>query len=256
MLKTRVIPCMLFNGFCLVKTIQFGQERTLGNPIQFARVYNSRNVDELIFIDMSASQECREPVFDLIAGIFKECFMPLAVGGGIHTMATVDRLMKIGADKVIINSAALANPNLIKALAEKYGSQSIVVGIDAKKDVEGKYWVYTNRGRTRTPWLVEDWAQQVVRQQAGEIFLNSIDCDGTMAGYDIPLIRRVVDAVSIPVIACGGAGKADHILEAVMVGRADAVALASLFHYTEYTPNEIKGVLAQASVAVRWNNKF
>lgn len=250
MLKTRVIPCMLFNGLHLVKTTQFAQPRTLGNPVQFARVYNSRNVDELIFIDILASAEQREPAFDLIAEVFKECFMPLTVGGGIRTMAHVDRLMKIGADKIIINSEAIHNPAFITAVAQKYGSQCVVVAIDVKKEND-KYYVFDGRGKRNTQQSLERWAQTVEARGAGELFINAIDRDGMMTGYDIELIENVSTAVSVPVIACGGAGSPGHVVEAVIRGRADAVSLASLFHYTEYTPQRVKEALAAAGVPVR-----
>ena len=250
MLKTRIIPCLLFNGFCLVKTIQFGRERTLGNPIQFARVYNSRNVDELIFIDITASQEKRDPVFHLIADIFNECFMPLAVGGGIHTMEHVDRLMRIGADKVIINSEAINNPAFITKIAGKYGSQSVVIAIDVKYD-HNEHFVFYNRAEKNTGLKVVDWARQIEALGAGEIFLNSIDKDGTMRGYDLELIKKVVQAVSLPVIACGGAGTIQHVVDAVQKGKADAVSLASLFHFTGETPNRVKEALDRSGVPVR-----
>ncbi|MEK7067680.1 MAG: imidazole glycerol phosphate synthase cyclase subunit [Patescibacteria group bacterium] len=250
MLKVRVIPCMLFNGFHLVKTVAFGQMRTIGNPVQTARIYNKRNVDELIFIDITASQDQRPPMFDVIRDIFKECFMPLSVGGGIHAITTVDRLMKIGADKIIINSEAIRNPDFVTQVAKKYGSQSVVVSIDAKK--QGKaHWVCTERGEENTGMVAEEWAKKVAKLGAGEIFLNSIDRDGTMQGYDLDLISKVGKTVSIPVIACGGAGSSSQVVEAVKSGEAAAVSLASLFHYTQTTPDNVKAALHEAGVPVR-----
>lgn len=250
MLKTRVIPCMLFNGFHLVKTVQFSRMRNLGNPIQTARVYNSRNVDELVFIDITASEEKRAPVFNLIVDIFNECFMPLAVGGGIHQMEHVDRLMRIGADKVIVNSEAINNPAFITKIAAKYGSQSVVISIDVKYEND-EHFVFYNRAEKNTGLKVVDWARQVEKLAAGEIFLNSIDKDGTMRGYDIALIKKVVSAVSLPVIACGGAGTIQHVVDAVLQGKADAVSLASLFHFTGDTPNQVKAGLSRVRVPVR-----
>lgn len=250
MLKTRVIPVMLCNGFHLIKTIQFSQLRTLGNPIQTAKVYNSRNVDELIFIDMLASQENREPAYELIADVMQECFMPVAIGGGLKKIEHIDKLMKAGADKVVINSAAIANPKFITAAAKKYGSQCIVAGIDAKKE-RGEHFVYRLRGTDNAMMEVAAWAKRLELLGAGEIFLNSIDRDGIMRGYDLELIKKVIAAVSVPVIACGGAGTPEDCVAAVKVGHADAVSLSSVFHYTQYTPNNIKQAFIKADIPAR-----
>ncbi|PIR92262.1 imidazole glycerol phosphate synthase subunit HisF [Candidatus Falkowbacteria bacterium CG10_big_fil_rev_8_21_14_0_10_44_15] len=250
MLKIRVIPCMLFNGLQLVKTVNFEQMRTIGNPIQTARIYNQRNVDELVFIDITASQEKREPAFDLISGIFNECFMPLSVGGGIHNIEEADKLIKIGADKVIFNSEAINNPSFITKVAKKYGSQSVVVSIDVRKQGD-KHIVFYERGLKNTGMRAEEWSARVERLGAGEIFLNSIDRDGTQLGYDIDLIKSVSKVVSLPVVACGGAGNVGHVVNAVKVGKADAVSLASLFHYTGLTPRNVKEALYKAGSPVR-----
>src|SRR3990167_6094099 len=250
MLKTRVMPCMLFNGLHLIKTIQFDQIRNLGNPVQMARVYNSRNVDELIFIDMKATEEDRPPAYEIIKDIIAECFMPLTVGGGIHSIEVIHRLLKIGADKVCINSEAINNPAFVTAAAKKFGSQCIVISIDVKQ-VRKDHYVFKSRGRENTNITVIEWVKQVEKLGAGEIFLTSIDKDGTMDGYDLDLIKKVSSTVSVPVIACGGAGKVQDIIDAVKLGRADAVSLASMFHYSGHTANSIKERLAKAKIPVR-----
>ncbi|MCD4761438.1 glycosyl amidation-associated protein WbuZ [bacterium] len=255
MLKTRIIPCMLFNGFHLVKTIKFGQMRTLGNPIQVARVYNNRNVDELIFMDLLASQEKRQPEYPVIKDMANECFMPLTIGGGIHSLEQVDRLMKIGADKIAINSKAINDPKFITKAANKYGSQCIVVGIDAKYENKD-YFVFHDRGTKNTGITVVEWIKKVKKYGAGEIFLNSIDRDGMMEGYDLKLIKKVTDITSVPVIACGGAGKVQDIIDAVLIGNADAASLASLFHYSGHTANSIKKRMAKAEIPVRLMKKL
>ncbi len=249
-LKTRIIPCMLFNGLNLVKTIQFGEMRNLGNPIQMAQVYNSRNVDELIFIDLLGSQENRQPAFEIVRDIVAECFMPLTIGGGIHTIKDIEKLFSIGADKISINTAALMNPTFISQIAKSYGSQAIVVSIDAKK-IGRDYYVHTARGQKNTGMKVGDWAKMVEQLGAGEIFLTSVERDGTMRGYDTDLIATVSAAVSIPVIACGGAGKVQDIIEAVKIGGADAVSLASMFHYSGHTSNSIKERMHDFGIPVR-----
>ena len=239
MLKTRVIPCMLSNGLHLIKTIKFDTIRNLGNPTQMARVYNSRNVDELIFIDIKASEENRSPNLELIAEIAKECFMPLTIGGGIHSIKDIENLLKIGADKISINSEPLDNPGFINQAAKKFGSQCIVISIDAKK-LGKEHYTFKNRGQTNTKKSVVQWAKETEKLGAGEILLTSIDKDGTMEGYDLELIKKVTSAVSIPVIACGGAGKVQDIIDVIKISRADAVSLASMFHYSGHTSNSIK----------------
>lgn len=250
MLKTRIIPCMLFNGFNLIKTIRFDQTRNLGNAVQMARVYNSRNVDELIFIDMKATEENRRPEFNTVKDIVAECFMPLTIGGGIHSIEDIYGLLKIGTDKICLNSEALNNPGFITETAKKFGSQCIVVSIDTKKSGK-EYFVFKNRGAVNTKKTAVQWAKEVEKLGAGEIFLTSIDRDGTMEGYDLELIKKVTTAVSIPVIACGGAGKVKDIIDAVKVGGADAVSLASMFHYSGHTPNSIKERMKSAKIPVR-----
>lgn len=250
MLKVRVIPCMLFNGIQVVKTIQFNNPRNLGPATQFAKVYNARNVDELIFIDFLATEQGRQPNFLAIKEVFEECFMPLTIGGGIHDMATVDRLMKTGADKVTIQSEALARPNFITEIAQKYGSQAVVISIDVKYE-NGEYHVFKNRGRKNAGVSLNEWIKEVETRGAGEIFLNSIDRDGIMQGYDLNLIQHIAAITSVPVIACGGAGKVQDIVDVINIGNASAAALGSMFHYTGHTPNSIKERMSKASIPVR-----
>ncbi len=241
---------MLFNGLNLVKTIEFDETRNLGNPIQTARVYNSRNVDELVFIDLKATEEKREPLYEVIEDVVKECFMPLTIGGGIHSLSDISRLLKIGADKISINSEAIKNPVFITRAAEKFGSQCIVVSMDAKK-IGNEHYIFSNRGKVNTKKTAIQWSKEVEERGAGEIFLNSVDKDGTMSGYDLDLINKVVKSVSIPVIACGGAGKVQDIIDAVKIGGADAVSLASMFHYSGHTANSIKERMDTAGIPVR-----
>ena len=241
---------MLFNGLNLIKTIRFDAIRNLGNPVQMARVYNSRNVDELIFIDMKATQEKRSPALEIIKEIAKECFMPLTIGGGIHSMKDIENLLKIGADKISINSEAIKNPTFISQAAKKFGSQCVVISIDAKK-IGKEYFVFKNRGLINTKKTAVEWAKEVERLGAGEIFLTSIDQDGAMTGYDSELIKKVSSAVSIPVIASGGAGKVQDIIDAIKIGGADAVSLASMFHYSGHTANSIKERMVKAKISVR-----
>lgn len=250
MLKTRVIPCMLFNGSHLVKTIRFETMRNLGNAVQAAQVYNSRNVDELIFIDLKATEENRRPSFKLIQEIIKECFMPLTIGGGIHSIEDIDKLLRIGADKICISSKAINDPEFIGKAARKYGSQCIVVSIDAKL-INEQYYVFGDRGRKNTGMLTHEWAKIVEQQGAGEIFLTSIDTDGVMGGYDLKLIKKVAFSVSIPIIACGGAGKVQDIIDVIKNGGADAASLASMFHYSGHTANSIKRRMDAAGIPVR-----
>jgi cyclase len=241
---------MLFNGLQVIKTIRFSSERNLGPAAQFARVYNARNVDELIFIDLNATAQKREPDYDTILEVFNECFMPLTIGGGIHSIEHVERLMKIGADKVCVQSEALLRPEFITEIAKTYGSQAAVVSIDAKK-INGDYYVFKNRGKENTGILVTEWVKKIEKFGAGEIFLNSIDTDGMLQGYDIELIKKVTSIATIPVIACGGAGKVQDIIDAVTTGGSNAAALASMFHYSGHTPNSIKERMDKVGIPVR-----
>lgn len=241
---------MLFNGFNLIKTIKFENIRNLGNPIQAARVYNSRGVDELIFIDMKASEEKREIFYDIVEDIAKECFMPLTFGGGIHSLEDISKLLKIGADKVSINSEAIENPQFIQQAAKKFGSQCIVVSIDVKLEGDD-YFVFKNRGRQNTGMKATDWAREVESLRAGEILLNSVDQDGVMQGYDCDLVKKIISCVSLPVIALGGAGKVHDIIDVIKIGGANAAALSSMFHYSGHTANSIKRRMLEAGILTR-----
>lgn len=258
MLKTRVIPCLLLKDLKLVKTIQFGRHgddhsiRNIGNHIAAVKVFNARDVDELVFLDMSATDEHRDPLFPLIADVARECFMPLAVGGGVTTIEHVDRMLRVGADKVVINTSAVQDPDFITVIAKKYGAQCVVVSIDVAKADRG-YEVMINHSNTPTGKDPVTWACEAERLGAGEIFLTSVDNDGMMTGYDIELTKRVAQAVKIPVIACGGAGTPHHCVEVVRDGKADAVAAASIFQYTQYTPLDIKQALLAAGLPARIN---
>ncbi len=251
MLKTRVLPVVLLTGYNVVKSIRFSTFRTLGNPITVCRIYNARGVDELVLLDIRATPENRQPSLEIISDITSECFMPLTVGGGVKTLKHARDLLRYGADKVAINTAAVENPALITELSRELGAQCVVVSIDAKKQDDGSYRVTTHSGAKVTDLRVEEWAAEAERLGAGEILLNSIDQDGVMQGFDIDLIRSVTAKVSIPVVACGGAGVPEHFSTAVLDGEADAVAAASIYHFTRTTPREVKESMQQHGIPVR-----
>lgn len=229
MLNIRVIPCLLLKGHGLVKTVQFKNPRYIGDPLNSVRIFNEKEVDELIFLDISASQEKREPSFELIKSIASEAFMPFGYGGGVSTIEHVSKLFHLGVEKVVINTQAVLNPALVQEASRLAGAQSIVVSIDVKKTLFGKYVVMTHGGTHNTGLDVVAFAQKMETMGAGEIFLNSIDRDGTLKGYDIELIRKVANAVSIPVVACGGAASLHDFAIAVRDGGASAVAAGSMF---------------------------
>jgi len=231
MLRTRVMPCLLLRKRALVKTVKFRDAQYVGDPINTVRIFNEKEVDELIFLDITASAEGAEPRFELIEEIANECFMPFAYGGGVRTLEHVRRLIKLGVEKVAINSAALRDPNFVSEAARVFGSQSIIVSIDAKKNLLGGYSVYSQLRRASTGRSPVDYAREMERLGAGEVLLTSVDRDGTMAGYDLKLIQAVSHAVGIPVIACGGAGSVDDIGKAVKVGGASAAAAGSMVVY-------------------------
>lgn len=244
MLKVRIIPTLLFKDFGLVKGVKFDSWRRVGSVIQSVKVYNMREVDELIFLDITASKENREPDFKTVDEIADECFMPLTVGGGVKTIEDIRKLLQVGADKISINTAAVVNPQIIKLAAQKFGSQCVVVSIDVKKTSLG-YEIFIYSGTKATGLNPVSFAKEVEALGAGEILLTSIDQDGTMEGYDIDLIKSVTSVVSIPVIASGGAGNFEHMAQAVIEGKASAVAAASIFHFTQQTPLEAKHFLKQ-----------
>ena len=251
MLKVRVMPTLLFKDVGLVKGVSFDSWRRVGSAMQAIKVYNMREVDELVFLDITATRDGRPPDFGSVDELADECFMPMTVGGGVQTIDDVRRLLQVGADKVSINTAAVESPELIKEIAQKFGSQCVVVSIDAKRLSNGKYEVYTYAGTKSTGLDPVDLARQVEKLGAGEILITSIDRDGTMTGYDIELTMRVSEVVSIPVIASGGAGTYEHMLQALVEGKASAVAAASIFHFTEQTPLEAKRYLSDRGIRVR-----
>lgn len=231
MLKTRVIPCLLLRNRGLVKTIKFKNPTYVGDPINTVRIYNEKEVDELIFLDITATPEKRKPPFKIIGEIASECFMPFAYGGGITNIEDAKTIFSLGAEKVAINSYAAESPALVTQLAELFGSQAVVVSIDVKKNLFGKYEVCTHSGKKKTKRDPVGYAVQMEQIGAGEILLTSIDRDGTMEGYDVDLIRQVTGAVNIPVIACGGAGRLEDFSKAVTLGGASAVAAGSMVVY-------------------------
>ena len=232
MLKTRVIPCLLLEGHGLVKTVQFKNPKYVGDPINAVRIFNEKEVDELILLDIQATVEKQAPQTKRILEIASECFMPLCYGGGIRSLDDIGEIFGLGVEKVSINTYAVENPGFIRSAAERFGSQSIVVAIDARRQPSGKYEVFTYSGKVGTKLDPVEHAKRMEEMGCGEIFLNSIDRDGTLQGYDIELISQVSQAVSIPVIACGGAGKLSDFREAVELGGASAVSAGSLlvFH--------------------------
>jgi cyclase len=229
MLKTRIIPCLLLKNWGIEKSIRFREFVYIGSPINAVRVFNGRNVDELILVDIIATRENRAPPVDFVSQIAEEACMPLTVGGGIKTVDDVSAMLRAGADRVVINSHAISHPELIRDAADVFGSQCIVVSIDAKRHADGSYEVMTHNGSQPTGREPLEYAKAMQDVGAGEILLNSIDRDGTMEGFDIPLIRRVADALTIPLIACGGAGSVKDLAEAVELGHASAVAAGAFF---------------------------
>jgi cyclase len=250
-LKIRVMPTLLYKDVELVKGVGFDSWRRVGAVMQAVKVYNMRQVDELVFMDIAATRAGRPPDFALVDEIADECFMPLTVGGGVRSVEDVRRLLQVGADKVAINTAVTEAPELVKQVAGRFGNQCVVVSIDAKRHPDGRYEVFVRSGSRGTGQDPVELARESERQGAGEILLTSIDRDGTMQGYDLDLTRRVSEAVGIPVIASGGAGTPEHMVEALREGRAAAVAAASCYHFTEITPLEVKQYLHGRGFPVR-----
>ncbi|OYW30588.1 MAG: imidazole glycerol phosphate synthase subunit HisF [Caulobacter sp. 12-67-6] len=252
MLKTRIIPCLDVKDGRVVKGVNFVALRDAGDPVEQARAYDAAGADELMFLDITASSEGRGLILDVISRTAEVCFMPVSVGGGVREVADMRRLLLAGADKVSTNTAAVENPDLIAAGADAFGAQCIVVAIDAKLREDGSGWnVWTYGGRKDTGLDVVDWAAKVVERGAGEILLTSMDRDGAKIGYDIPLLKAVTGAVSVPVIASGGAGKTEHLVEAARDGHAAAVLAASIFHFGEISIGEAKQAMADAGIPVR-----
>jgi cyclase len=250
-LKRRLIPCLLLKAGRCIKTIRFDSIRDVGNPITAARVYDAQGADELIFLDITASHEGRDILFDLVAQTAEQCFMPLTVGGGVRTVADIRKLLQAGADKVAINTAAVENPAFIREAAGVFGNQCIVVSIDARAQAPGGYEVFTYRATKPTGLDPVEWARQMADFGAGELLITAVDRDGTMEGYDLELIRAVADAVTVPVIASGGCGTLQHLVEGITLAHASAVAAASLFHFTDQSVIKAKSYMKSAGLDVR-----
>ena len=253
MLTKRIIPCLDVNGGRVVKGTHFENLRDAGDPVELASYYDREGADELVFLDITASSDERATIIDVVERTSEQLFIPLTVGGGIRTPEDVRRLLQAGADKVSINTAAVQNPELIKAAAERFGSQCIVAAIDARRVAgeDGRWEVYTHGGRRATGLDAIEWAQRVAALGAGEILLTSMDTDGTLGGYDIPLTAAVAQAVPVPVIASGGAGTLEHLYDGLTAGHADAVLVASIFHFGTYTVRQAKAYLAERGLPIR-----
>lgn len=248
----RIIPCLDVNNGRVVKGINFVNLQDAGDPVEAGEAYDKAGADELVFLDITASSDDRKTVVDMVRRVAEKVFIPFTVGGGIRTVEDFRVLLREGADKISINSSAINRPELISEAADKFGSQCVVVAIDAKRRADGSGWnIYKNGGRIDTGIDALAWAEKVTRMGAGEILLTSMDCDGTKAGYDIELTRRVADLVPVPVIASGGAGRLEHFYDALTDGGAEAVLAASLFHYKELEIGEVKKYLKEKGVSVR-----
>ena len=252
MLSRRIIPCLDVTAGRVVKGVKFLELRDAGDPVESARAYDRQGADELVFLDITASSDNRGIMHDVVAKTAEQCFMPLTVGGGLRSLDDIETMLKAGADKVSLNTSAIKDPSLLRAASERFGAQCIVLAIDAKAEPGGKAWrVYTHGWRNPTELDAVAWARQAVELGAGEILLTSMDRDGTKVGYDVSLTRAVSDAVSVPVIASGGAGELSHFADALEAGRASAVLAASLFHFGTLTIAQVKDYLAERSVPVR-----
>ena len=251
MLSVRIIPCLDVHAGRVVKGVNFVNLIDAGDPVEQAKAYEAQGADELVFLDITASSDGRAIMRDVVERTASCCFMPLTVGGGLRSIEDIRAMLNAGADKVSLNTSAITNPGLVSEASAKFGNQCIVVAIDAKKEGFAKWGVYTHGGRNRTNLDAVEWAREVERRGAGEILLTSMDADGTKDGYDIELTRAVSDAVKIPVIASGGAGKLEHLVDAVKYGKASAVLAASIFHFGTYSIKEAKLAMRGAGLPVR-----
>lgn len=251
MLAKRIIPCLDVNNGRVVKGVNFVNLKDAGDPVEIAKAYDRAGADELVFLDITASSDARATVTDMVRQVAEQVFIPFTVGGGIRTVEDFKAILREGADKISVNSAAIADPFLISRAADKFGSQCVVVAIDAKRRPAGGWNIYKNGGRIDTGIDAVEWAARAEELGAGEILLTSMDCDGTKAGYDLELTRTIAENVSIPVIASGGAGTLEHFKEALTVGKADAALAASLFHYKELEIRQVKEYLQNEGVPVR-----
>jgi len=251
MLKTRIIPCLDVTDGRVVKGVQFVDLIDAGDPVHIARAYDEAGADELCFLDITASHENRAILLELVQAVAEQCFMPLTVGGGVRSLADVRQLLLAGADKVSFNTVAVREPDLIAQAAEQFGTQCIVVAIDAKQTDENRWEIFTHGGRQETGLEASAFAKNMVARGAGEILLTSMDRDGTRAGFDLALTRKIAEAVPVPVIASGGAGAPAHFVEAVKQGKANAVLAAGIFHFGDYTIRQTKQIMAEAGIDVR-----
>lgn len=250
MLKTRIIPCLDVKDGRVVKGVNFVGLRDAGDPVEQAKIYDAAGADELCFLDITASSDNRGLIYDVIASVAEQCFMPLTVGGGVRTLEDIRKLLLAGADKVSINTAAVKNPEFVKEAAEKFGSQCIVVAVDAKASPLG-FEIFTHGGRNATGIEAIAWAKRMAEYGAGEILLTSMNRDGTKDGYDLPLTRAIADAVNIPVIASGGVGELEHFAQGVTEGHASALLAASVFHFGQFTVGQVKEYLQSQKIPVR-----
>jgi cyclase len=253
MLKTRIIPCLDVNEGRVVKGVNFVDLVDAGDPVEQAKIYDAQGADELCFLDITATHEDRDTIFDVVRHTAEEVFIPLTVGGGVRTLSDIRNLLEAGADKIGINSAAVKNPDFVKEAADKCGSQCIVVAIDAKEKEDGSdgWEIFTHGGRKGTGIDAVEWALKMAEYGAGEILLTSMDRDGTKIGFNLELTRTIADAVSIPVIASGGVGALSHLIDGVKEGHASAVLAASIFHFGEYTIGQAKAAMKEARIPVR-----
>ena len=252
MFTKRIIPCLDVNNGRVVKGVNFVNLRDAGDPVEIAAAYDQAGADELVFLDITASSDARGTVVEMVRKVAEKVFIPFTVGGGIRTVEDFRAILREGADKVSVNSAAISNPQLISDAADKFGRQCVVVAIDARRRADGSGWnIFKNGGRIDTGLDAVEWARKVDALGAGEILLTSMDCDGTKAGYDLELTRTIAEAVSVPVIASGGAGRLEHFYDALTEGGADAALAASLFHYKELEIMQVKDYLAPRGVSVR-----
>jgi len=251
MLAKRIIPCLDVHAGRVVKGVKFVELRDAGDPVEIAKRYDEAGADEVTFLDITASSDARDTIVEVIARVADQVFIPLTVGGGVRAVEDVRKLLNAGADKVSINTAAVENPDLVEDAARRFGSQAIVVAIDARASAAGKWEVYTHGGRKARGLDAVEWARTMARRGAGEILLTSMDRDGTKSGFDLGLTRAVSDAVGVPVIASGGVGTLEHLAEGIEQGRADAVLAASVFHFGEFTIGEAKRFLASRGIEMR-----
>ncbi len=252
MFTKRIIPCLDVHNGRVVKGVNFVNLRDAGDPVEIAKAYDKAGADEVVFLDITASSDARNTVVDMVRKVAENVFIPFTVGGGIRTVDDFKMLLREGADKISVNSAAIMRPELLSEAADKFGSQCVVLAIDAKKRADGSGWnVYKNGGRVDMGMDAVEWAMEAERRGAGEILLTSMDCDGTKAGFDLELTKTIADNVKVPVIASGGAGTLEHFYEALTVGKADAALAASLFHYKELEIREVKQYLREKGVSVR-----